>query len=299
MAGTIVVDRLESDASYASSINIASPIVISNTITGNVNIDNGSLFVNQINNRVGIGTVTPNCALEVNSTSGEPIAFFKSDVTDASIVVAGGVEAYIEFRNISGSSGNGTNSWGSGTNDDLDLHFDYGTNGTMNKSTGASSDHKMLLTNAGNVNIRGYMTKELQPAFSAYVNSSTHNNWTGSAGNVFPFSVAEINRGNHYNTSTYRFTAPVAGIYRFGCRFNRYSDSRFDLILAKNGSSLYTDEIRALQGNSDWDLRMTGWLVSAAVNDYFDLRVGTVVATGTAFVDAGVAHDAFFGYLVA
>lgn len=33
MAGTIVVDRLESDASYASSINIASPIVISNTVT--------------------------------------------------------------------------------------------------------------------------------------------------------------------------------------------------------------------------------------------------------------------------
>jgi hypothetical protein len=33
MAGTIVVDRLESDASYASSINVASPLVVSNTIT--------------------------------------------------------------------------------------------------------------------------------------------------------------------------------------------------------------------------------------------------------------------------
>ena len=33
MAGTIVVDRLESDASYASSINIASPVIISNTTT--------------------------------------------------------------------------------------------------------------------------------------------------------------------------------------------------------------------------------------------------------------------------
>jgi hypothetical protein len=31
MAGTIVVDRLESDASYASSINIASPVIVSNT----------------------------------------------------------------------------------------------------------------------------------------------------------------------------------------------------------------------------------------------------------------------------
>ena len=33
MAGTIVVDRLESDASYASSINIASPVIVSNTTT--------------------------------------------------------------------------------------------------------------------------------------------------------------------------------------------------------------------------------------------------------------------------
>jgi hypothetical protein len=31
MAGTIVVDRLESDASYTSSINIASPVIVSNT----------------------------------------------------------------------------------------------------------------------------------------------------------------------------------------------------------------------------------------------------------------------------
>ena len=35
MAGTIVVDRLESDASYASSINVASPLVVSNTVTFN------------------------------------------------------------------------------------------------------------------------------------------------------------------------------------------------------------------------------------------------------------------------
>jgi hypothetical protein len=31
MAGIIVVDRIESDASYASSINIASPVIVSNT----------------------------------------------------------------------------------------------------------------------------------------------------------------------------------------------------------------------------------------------------------------------------
>jgi hypothetical protein len=114
----------------------------------------------------------------------------------------------------------------------------------MNKSQGDSTAHKMLLTNAGNLNIRGRMTKELQPAFSAYINGSINNNWTGSVDSVYPFSEVDINRGNHYNNSTYRFTAPVAGLYYFGFRFNRLTDSRFDAGIYKNGTALYLDEYR-------------------------------------------------------
>lgn len=32
---------------------------------------------------------------------------------------------------------------------------------------------------------------------------------------VFPFNTTRINVGNHYSTSTFRFTAPIAGIYEF------------------------------------------------------------------------------------
>ena len=45
MAGTIVVDRLESDASYASSINIASPLVVANTVTFNRPVTVANTFV--------------------------------------------------------------------------------------------------------------------------------------------------------------------------------------------------------------------------------------------------------------
>jgi hypothetical protein len=140
----------------------------------------------------------------------------------------------------------------------------------------------------------------LQPAFYAYINSSTNKNWTGTAGSTYPFSEADINRGNYYNTSTYRFTAPVAGLYYFGFRFNRQTDSRFDAGIHKNGSALYYDEYRRTNGSStEWEQSMSGWLISAAVNDFFDIRVTAVVATGTAFADAGKPFDAFFGYLVA
>jgi hypothetical protein len=74
MAGTIICDRIESDASFPSSINIASPMIVSNTITmgsaasisGDVNFDSGTLFVDSINNRVGVGTNTPVNNLHIN-----------------------------------------------------------------------------------------------------------------------------------------------------------------------------------------------------------------------------------------
>ena len=66
MAGTIVADIIQSDQSYASSINIASPMIVSNTInmtngaiSGNVNFDSGTLFVDATNDKVGVGTTNP------------------------------------------------------------------------------------------------------------------------------------------------------------------------------------------------------------------------------------------------
>ena len=46
MAGTIVVDRIESDASYASTINVANKITFSNTVTHSSGTANGVAFLN-------------------------------------------------------------------------------------------------------------------------------------------------------------------------------------------------------------------------------------------------------------
>ena len=60
MAGIIVVDRIESDASYASSINVASPLVISNTLsmltnTGSTILTANTLGINAAS--LGFGTL--------------------------------------------------------------------------------------------------------------------------------------------------------------------------------------------------------------------------------------------------
>jgi hypothetical protein len=56
MAGTIVTDRIESDATYASKIELASPVEVSNTFTATGGVDTNALSVagNNISNAGGM-----------------------------------------------------------------------------------------------------------------------------------------------------------------------------------------------------------------------------------------------------
>ena len=53
----------------------------------------------------------------------------------------------------------------------------------------------------------GYVMKPSQPSFAVYRNQDGYN----LNNEVFPFNTARYNIGGHFNTSNYRFTAPVAG----------------------------------------------------------------------------------------
>ncbi len=268
MAGTIVVDRLESDASYASSINVASPMVISNTITmgstaaitGNVNIDSGTLFVDGTNNRVGAGTQNPIAPLDV---------------------VYGGNTAYhfSTHNDLYTSASFGVRYAGDGFSSVL---FNYGNRGTGNfwKIDAASglfgitkvTNGTATLTNAIDIDGSGRVKLPYQPRFFAATR-----NTDSSASNLVFTSVGE-NVGSHYSNSTGRFTAPVSGTYVFtwGSLFGTNNTvGRF--FLRRNGSDV--------GGNSDinqlrLDCGASGseivqgertYIISATAGDYFNI----------------------------
>ena len=254
MAGIIVVDRIESDASYASSINIASPIQISNTITGNVNFDSGTLFVDSVNNRVGVGKENPSTKFHVESAGANYITTRDS--------TSGGIAGLI-CQNGSDTRGIRIN------NASLELY-----------------DHSAALARVI-VDASGRVTMPYQPAFRAY-NSTT---LTPGDGNVAIFDTVLFgNVGNHYNTATGRFTAPVSGFYVFfsTARPNSLS-SAHEYQFEKNGSR---DTLQEHIGTATASHQTLSALTYLSAGDYIHVKVVANMRWD------GGSYNGFSGYLL-
>jgi len=87
----------------------------------------------------------------------------------------------------------------------------------------------------------GYgVTTPNSPAFEASTSGVSNQSFSGGAEHKIIFNAAAHNRGGHYSTSNYRFTAPIAGFYHFSTCFqinNIDSTSwAWNLQLRRNGT---------------------------------------------------------------
>jgi hypothetical protein len=272
VAGTIITDRIESDASYASSITVASPLVVSNTISlgsaaaisGNVNIDNGTLFVDSVGDKVGIGTSTPLQKLDISGNgirmqNGSYTGYFGSQLV----------------LNASGGASDFT------VRSDNDLTF-----------SSAGPYERMRIDTAGRV------TKPLQPAFLA---SNTSLSYTGTTNtSPFAFNNTTLNIGSGFNTSTFRFTAPIAGRYLLYYSF--FYDvgegiSNCDTSFYVNGTQLSGGTATSLASRPNQDRITVGntLVLNLNASDFVDVRGRDATGTGNAIYGP---HSYFGGYLV-
>jgi len=146
-------------------------------------------------------------------------------------------------------------------------------------------------TSAGNgikVDHNGYVTKPQQPAFHADAGAAQ------TVAGTIQFTGVMTNNGNHYNSSTYTFTAPVTGIYKFSARIMKAQDATVDFHFRVNGSQV---------GNNLYDTATaTNQLNSGTINMVRHLNssdsvtVYSASTSGTNWIHAG--HREFTGYLI-
>ena len=188
-------DRLTIANSYAVFNNAGTDYDF--TIKSNGN--NNMLHVDGGNNSVGIGTTggtTGSLIVQSNSGAGGIAVIGRSNGG------IGGISLYDD---------NGSTSVGyiQGRADDKQMRF-WGTQADGNLSFATNNTERMKIHGTGEV------TKPYQPAFMATRSGTeTGYNASGNYADVVTYNNSVYNIGNHYDTGTGYFTAPVAGVYYF------------------------------------------------------------------------------------
>ena len=136
----------------------------------------------------------------------------------------------------------------------------------------------------------GRQTRPFQPMFNVFRNV---NSFSPSANSIFPHNAARINVGNHFNLSTHRFTAPVAGNYWFTFETIQIGSVSSGTIRYRlNGSVLFGSSRHWGNDTGGWVSIKITKLIAMNVNDFVDV----ILVTATTY--HGNAWNAFCGYLV-
>lgn len=297
-----VTTRLEHDpnAALAATTGTFSGAVsaASATVTGDLTVDTNTLYVDSTNNRVGIGTSSPQGVLDLGEgTAGTGIVWggptgtnhygsIWSEYGTASIVIGAGLKGSTSSSDFifpyTGTYMYSAIELDSFSSDGIKLY----TGGATSRTAGASAtkNERMRIDSSGRV------TMPYQPAFCAYPNSV---GTSQTATSILAYDTTLTNVGNHYNTSTYQFTAPVAGNYYFAFSVWTGSATTTRCGFHKNGvrvgNSTYPIGTRNQASANDNDSGFA--IISLQANDVVDVRV---YAGDTDIF----ATNSFIGYLI-
>ena len=220
------------------------------TVNGDLTVDTDTLHVDSANNRVGIGTSSPSKTL---------------DVEGQLRIRNGGATGYALLEH--GASATATNNWHVGSEGDGTYRFYNGNFG--------SGSEKMRIDASGRV------TMPFQPAFNATATSSTI---LGSAWQTVDYAQSVSQRGSSYNSSNYRFTAPISGWYQFNASWSAEdnADSDGTFVFAINGNANANKGTVSMPNTSSG---FDGHIISAcmylAANDYVEVQRYSTVQTQT------------------
>ena len=143
-------------------------------------------------------------------------------------------------------------------------------------------------TTAMTIDSAGRVVSPAKPAFMA---RRTSNQSTG----VVIFDTAVVNQGSHYDTSTGKFTAPVAGVYSFSTVVlsnNDGTDNYFRSEIHINGTTYAVSQAYTFSDNDFGSSFST--VASLSANDY----VQVVAVTAPVYGSGNTNYTHFSGFLI-
>jgi hypothetical protein len=235
---------------------------------------------------VGIGTSSPTSTLSVATISDTSnLGSTGLTIGGASTLTSGNV-LMLNFTPIGAQSGRARagigclvgSDWGTG-------NLTFYTRAATDASVMTTADEKMRISSGGIVTI------PYQPSF--YV-TSTAGLTDYTAGEVIIFNTARHNIGSCYNTSTGRFTAPVAGRYLLTVNVYTYASYTAAILLYINGGQYSVTDVQPYIYNSaaagEGNRAFTSvWELSAS--DYIEVRARSTTRIYR-------AHSHFSGHLL-
>lgn len=139
----------------------------------------------------------------------------------------------------------------------------------------------------------GRMLTPARPAFHAKKSGSAAWQSLGGTSQVtIPLDSTTYNVGGHYNTSNYRFVAPVAGIYFFHAQIYHDANTYFQVRLKLNGNDLVFSQNRE-QGTT----KSATISYQLAVSDYVEVT-GLISNSDSDDWYSASTYSYFCGHLV-
>lgn len=141
------------------------------------------------------------------------------------------------------------------------------------------------------VDASGRVTMPNQPAFYARRTIAGDNRPTGTCTEWAISGTGSFNRGSHFNTSTGRFTAPVAGAYLFAANPGyKQQNITFNWYWQINGSNMQ-EGVRVVGGLTNHSTFTGATIVTLNANDYVSINMNSLH-------HVNVTYNSFSGYLL-
>jgi hypothetical protein len=307
MTSKIIVNNIQSDTGV-STVTIASPVALSGGITGtgfavgtgaSISSPATNVLTVSTNNvervrvdsggRLGIGTnIYPNNEMlvidSVNGNSAYNTKFVFSGTTNTAYCAA--TWTHGQSGTAIGYAGVGGSNTG---NPSFRNTFVVGTQNANALVLNTNDAERLRIDSSGRV------TKPYQPGFEAVLTSTSGSVQYTSVNSEIVFNSTNSNVGNHYNTSTGRFTAPVTGNYMFYMFGMTTATTWYNF--RKNGSPVtYPTHSYSTSGTgSPWAQSSGMTIISLNVGDYVSVFTG---GAGSGIYGGGNNHNVFVGYLL-